>query len=557
MSNKTLVNAKFKVKFDINNKISWKCIYGYLLMKPNHLIIKIDENQKSTEKIKINENSSLTNPLFVEKNDLFISYGLINKVTNINSVIRLEVLNPANIEMITIDIYDIMKPRIFTDKKLTLDEILNIENFILIKKIEISKHLIETLVLFFNNLKDTINNKSKSENQESKYNLSLAHSKKYYINTINDLKKTNKLKVDLKKKIINKEKSEAKTTINCTINGTFHNHTQTKSNRSNNILNDKKYAIENISIDNKVIIYLSFDSILYEIKKVSTKFLDSSIHLFFQILGLDNYRINFNKIQNHYVSKNLTMRNIEDRITTKSTKNKSVKNLDGQLQIIDLDINSSKCVDENNNKPILMKLVKNCDKLNTYLSNTANDVIVDEKKEKNKYFNSENNVNDRDSKEVIHALENGKVNNLDSPHKSISVIEKANLRSTKFDTPKFKDINLSFKMISQNTDLEVMNLYLIELKKNIEEAKKNHQFKSPNEYVNIIENTSEFCHRKFFEISFEEYFNNIFCIDRDILGVMKIESIISYFYYIKALKNYLFTNENKIYYANIFFYDEL
>ena len=557
MSNKTLVNAKFKVKFDINNKISWKCIYGYLLMKPNHLIIKIDENQKSTEKIKINENSSLTNPLFVEKNDLFISYGLINKVTNINSVIRLEVLNPANIEMITIDIYDIMKPRIFTDKKLTLDEILNIENFILIKKIEISKHLIETLVLFFNNLKDTINNKSKSENQESKYNLSLAHSKKYYINTINDLKKTNKLKVDLKKKIINKEKSEAKTTINCTINGTFHNHTQTKSNRSNNILNDKKYAIENISIDNKVIIYLSFDSILYEIKKVSTKFLDSSIHLFFQILGLDNYRINFNKIQNHYVSKNLTMRNIEDRITTKSTKNKSVKNLDGQLQIIDLDINSSKCVDENNNKPILMKLVKNCDKLNTYLSNTANDVIVDEKKEKNKYFNSENNVNDRDSKEVIHALENGKVNNLDSPHKSISVIEKANLRSTKFDIPKFKDINLSFKMISQNTDLEVMNLYLIELKKNIEEAKKNHQFKSPNEYVNIIENTSEFCHRKFFEISFEEYFNNIFCIDRDILGVMKIESIISYFYYIKALKNYLFTNENKIYYANIFFYDEL
>ena len=526
-------------------------------MKPNHLIIKIDENQKSTEKIKINENSSLTNPLFVEKNDLFISYGLINKVTNINSVIRLEVLNPANIEMITIDIYDIMKPRIFTDKKLTLDEILNIENFILIKKIEISKHLIETLVLFFNNLKDTINNKSKSENQESKYNLSLAHSKKYYINTINDLKKTNKLKVDLKKKIINKEKSEAKTTINCTINGTFHNHTQTKSNRSNNILNDKKYAIENISIDNKVIIYLSFDSILYEIKKVSTKFLDSSIHLFFQILGLDNYRINFNKIQNHYVSKNLTMRNIEDRITTKSTKNKSVKNLDGQLQIIDLDINSSKCVDENNNKPILMKLVKNCDKLNTYLSNTANDVIVDEKKEKNKYFNSENNVNDRDSKEVIHALENGKVNNLDSPHKSISVIEKANLRSTKFDIPKFKDINLSFKMISQNTDLEVMNLYLIELKKNIEEAKKNHQFKSPNEYVNIIENTSEFCHRKFFEISFEEYFNNIFCIDRDILGVMKIESIISYFYYIKALKNYLFTNENKIYYANIFFYDEL
>ena len=557
MSNKTLVNAKFKVKFDINNKISWKCIYAYLLMKPNHLIIKIDENQKSNEKIKINENSSLTNPLFVEKNDLFISYGLINKVTNINSVIRLEVLNPANIEMITIDIYDIMKPRIFTDKKLTLDEILNIENFILIKKIEISKHLIETLVLFFNNLKDTINNKSKSENQESKYNLSLAHSKKYYINTINDLKKTNKLKVDLKKKIINKEKSEAKTTINCTINGTFHNHTQTKSNRSNNILNDKKYAIENISIDNKVIIYLSFDSILYEIKKVSTKFLDSSIHLFFQILGLDNYRINFNKIQNHYVSKNLTMRNIEDRITTKSTKNKSVKNLDGQLQIIDLDINSSKCVDENNNKPILMKLVKNCDKLNTYLSNTANDVIVDEKKEKNKYFNSENNVNDRDSKEVIHALENGKVNNLDSPHKSISVIEKANLRSTKFDTPKFKDINLSFKMISQNTDLEVMNLYLIELKKNIEEAKKNHQFKSPNEYVNIIENTSEFCHRKFFEISFEEYFNNIFCIDRDILGVMKIESIISYFYYIKALKNYLFTNENKIYYANIFFYDEL
>ena len=557
MSNKTLVNAKFKVKFDINNKISWKCIYGYLLMKPNHLIIKIDENQKSTEKIKINENSSLTNPLFVEKNDLFISYGLINKVTNINSVIRLEVLNPANIEMITIDIYDIMKPRIFTDKKLTLDEILNIENFILIKKIEISKHLIETLVLFFNNLKDTINNKSKSENQESKYNLSLAHSKKYYINTINDLKKTNKLKVDLKKKIINKEKSEAKTTINCTINGTFHNHTQTKSNRSNNILNDKKYAIENISIDNKVIIYLSFDSILYEIKKVSTKFLDSSIHLFFQILGLDNYRINFNKIQNHYVSKNLTMRNIEDRITTKSTKNKSVKNLDGQLQIIDLDINSSKCVDENNNKPILMKLVKNCDKLNTYLSNNDYYVIVDEKKEKNKYFNSENNVNDRDSKEVIHALENGKVNNLDSPHKSISVIEKANLRSTKFDTPKFKDINLSFKMISQNTDLEVMNLYLIELKKNIEEAKKNHQFKSPNEYVNIIENTSEFCHRKFFEISFEEYFNNIFCIDRDILGVMKIESIISYFYYIKALKNYLFTNENKIYYANIFFYDEL
>ena len=114
--------------------------------------------------------------------------------------------HPSNQEMMIIEINEFLKPGLFFDKKLSPIELVNIKNFLQIKKNQMINYLIETVVLFFNCLKNGVNRENIVSNLEDKYYHSINESKKYFINAVNDLKKSDKLKINVKKKIVSKEK---------------------------------------------------------------------------------------------------------------------------------------------------------------------------------------------------------------------------------------------------------------------------------------------------------------------------------------------------------------
>jgi hypothetical protein len=91
------------------------------------------------------------------------------------------------------------------------------------------------------------------------------------------------------------------------------------------------------------------------------------------------------------------------------------------------------------------------------------------------------------------------------------------------------------------------------VKKKIEKAKVNHAFLPSNDFHNIIMNTVEVVHRKFFELTFEDHFNKLFYFEKDKNNLIKLESIYNNFIYLRGLKLILFNEKNKIFFSNIFF----
>jgi hypothetical protein len=283
--------------------------------------------------------------------------------------------------------------------------------------------------------------------------------------------------------------------------------------------------------------------------------LEGTIFVFFQILGLDVYGINLSKVHKKAVSKNLKLITHEEGNSNKNKKNKSeVRNLENQLSQKEIEFNPAKSMEEHKLKPIASnsKLIKNDDNLKKYVSNNDYNNYDEFKEEGTKVENHhEGNI-------VLITLDEAQENNFDTLLKTHG----GKGKNHGGDTPKFKEkINIKKKQKEENvkvaSEIEVNNASIMELNRNIEETKKNHLFLPPNDYLNVIHNTSELCHRKFFEFCFEEYFSRIFLIDKDKFGIIKIDAIITYFYFIKGLKNFLFTDENKIFYANLFFYDEV
>jgi len=557
MNKNGLINVKYKVKFDLTHSInSLKSVSARLAFKENHFIIRIDDSDKLPNKtLKKDAVITAISPIYSEEYEIYISYGLIYKITNKNIMIRLEVFHPSYQALTQLEIYDFTEPGILRDKKIGQDGIVNIENFLQNKKIQISKYLIETLVLFFNCLKDGVNHENIVSNLEEKYYKSISVSKKYYTTALSDLKKSDKVKADLKKKIISSSKSSNSATS--TNQNTQYTVTVSRPSNTNNNF-ETSNIVETICNDKKNVNYLSFESLFYEIKKKSIQSLETTIFLFFQILGLDIYSINLKKVPMKSVSKNLKMIDHEEGVSPfkNSKKNLSeVRFYENQLSQKDLEIDPAKSMEDRK-----FKLRSNSNKMlsnNDNLKNFINDDYFysnyeDNKEEANEHKNkNEGNI-------VLMTLEEANENNFDT---LLKTHEKFKGKSGG-DTPKFKEKGGKRKKTNEEknrvmTEIELNNATIMELNRKIEETKKNHLFLPPNDYLNIIHNTSELCHRKFFEFCFEDYFSKIFKIDKDNYGVIKIDSIVSYFYFIKGLKNFLFTDENKIFYANLFFYDDL
>jgi hypothetical protein len=182
-------------------------------------------------------------------------------------------------------------------------------------------------------------------------------------------------------------------------------------------------------------------------------------------------------------------------------------------------------------------------------------------------FQLRNLENDLNAKKLdITELNRGCKSNIDIKLNSENVISRLNKKeefdknsnvSTKYSskkkqdaiqTPKFCPV----KEVSEDKiDSNLLNVILAK----IEESKEIHSFLPPNCRENIIQNAIEIVHRKFFEISIEEFLSDLFILERDKNNLIKLESMYSYFLHLRNLKNHLFTDENKVHFSNIFFYD--
>lgn len=121
------------------------------------------------------------------------------------------------------------------------------------------------------------------------------------------------------------------------------------------------------------------------------------------------------------------------------------------------------------------------------------------------------------------------------------------------ETPKFFSKNATNIKKTQRKEIENINIAFLTNK--INSVKVNHLFAVNNCWNNVFFNSSEYFCRKYFEFCFEEFFPKLFILEKDINGIFKTEAFYSYLFYLRSLKNYLFTDENKIQFSNVFFYD--
>ena len=315
-----------------------------------------------------------------------------------------------------------------------------------------------------------------------------------------------------------------------------------KNINDNNLLLKLKTLEQSLSQQAKMkknISYTSFESLIGEFNIRTSYFIEETITLFLKIICLGNNSfddINFNKLNLNQIFEN----------------NNEINESRNKKEII-----SDKKQFKQNNKSFISSIKNN------NLINKEEDVF-------NKIVNKNSiNINDDNSTEGTSKKK--------SKQKKIYISQD----DTKIPTPKFKQFNYKFnnnqaldnfsKNYYNNLDnnkiqisinpLENMNnmtknivndkiITLNSINKEIEELCKVHALLIPDNIFNLFCNAAEIIHRKFFQITIEYYLGNIFYIEEDKEGNIKIEDMYSYFLYIRALKLFLFNNNKKDYFMN-------
>jgi len=237
-----------------------------------------------------------------------------------------------------------------------------------------------------------------------------------------------------------------------------------------------------------------------------------SITLFFHILDFNDQIIDLTKIRKKQVSKELN----------------SIKHKEASY---------SKTLDRNrNNKQnnsVILEPIKNKDKSKDYYNETFENNISlagEEMKIQNTAQNrAVSKLLDQNGDNIIQiTLEENKENNFEELLKTQG---DRNKKSNKPDTPKFnKEKNVNIKKIPKVEDTHNSEQKtILNINKKLDDMKNKHCFLPSNDYLNVVHNTVEICHRKFFELCFEETFKKIIHINKDKFGIIKIEEIIAFF----------------------------
>lgn len=582
-----LINTKYKFSFQINSIKSINEMKGALLLQEHWLNFKItDANGKSTEE-KLKKKDIFKNILkpvyYSESEDSFyINYSLIKEISLVENKINLEIFNPSNPISISIIIYKLELVGIVFNKNLNFEGLTSFIKFLHTKVSYETKYLIEQFLLFFNVLKEGLYSSTSLKQSDDRILKCLCLSKKYYEKNLVEVKKQDKIKSKVIRQIFN-SKEEGNPNANKTIIGEENQKETNLSNNSNISNNISNNGIFNSNILSIILPdgntqYCSFEYIYKEIKGKTINLIENSIILFFQIASLEMTIINFKNLNKEKVSSQLRTVNLHDSKFQKNASINLYKSSSNHLV-------NNRSLDMNRN---ILTANTSFDKKNmnrsTNIVNDGSNILNHLNRGYNEKERKENNIMHEEKEfKDINSTKTSSLKDKESESSSKKKICKENFKnillheSLTVETPKFcgKTLNPSgshYSSTSMNKqpqtpnttntienrseNLIKENLSYPQILKKIEEAKMEHAFMPTNDYYNVFHNTLEIAHRKFFELSFEDFFPKIFTIEKDSNNLIKLDSIYNQFIYLRALKNLLFTEKNKIFFSNVFFDDD-
>ena len=488
------MSTKFKSKITITSIKDIPKIKSIIEISNHFLKISIIDKITNIQSELI---KGLFNPMNHSKeNDFFINYTFINNIkTPIEqkNTISLEIINPVTSINFPIILNDFESLTFLFKKKININQII-----VQIKKK--MKEELKFLLYGFNNmiygLRDYLERIKKFKILEPIREQAYKFGKKYY------------------------EESAL----------TFKKNTKIMRNITDIVLVTKLKEIEmSLPQQEKIkkhISYTSFESLLGEFNIRTTYFIEETIIVFLKIMciGINNFDdIHFNKFNLNQI-------------------------FEGHEDNINININIKK-------------------KNNSFTSgkNIKTDNVFN-KLNKNNYISKENKKNNKiEDASTEDTSKKNKKNNYNYMSQDDSKIQ----------TPKFKQFNYQnnnpalksfsnnyyYKGINNNSEIiinpleNIMNITQIiinkkitslnGLNKEIEELCQIHSLVTPNDIFNLFCNASEIIHRKFFQLTINNYLGNIFYLEEDKDGLIKIEDLYNYFLYIRALKILLFNNEKK------------
>ena len=487
--------SKFKANVIVNN-IKINCLFEIT----NHFL-KICIIDKKNE---IQSEFELIKALFISLNysktyEFYINYAFINNIKTLkenhnNNCIIIEINNPIARNIYSLILNDIEGISFLFKKKIDISQIVTQIK----KKI---KEEIKYLINGFNNmifaLRDFLEKSKKIKILENLRQESYKYGKRYYENAAINFKKNTKIAKNINDNIL-----------------------LLKLKTLEQSLSKQAKMKKNIS-------YTSFESLIGEINIRTTYFIEETIILFLKIIciGVNSFDdINFNKFNlnqiflNNNNDINKKIKNNNNKSFTSGIKNKN--NIINEEDDVFNKINKNKntIADDVSTEGTSKK--KNMKK-KIYIS--QDDTKIQTPKFKQFNYNSNNNQN-------LNNFSKNYYNNLNNNRIQISINPLDNINDITNNL-------INKKIISLN-----------DINKEIEELCNIHSLLIPDNIFNIFCNASEIIYRKFFQLTIYNYLGNIFYMEEDKEGNIKIEDLYKYFLYIRELKLLLFNSDKKDYF---------
>ena len=513
------MTTKFKANMTLNSlkeTIKLKCLFEF----SNHFIkISIIDklNLVQTELIK-----GIFMPLNHSKlYEFYMNYAFINNINSYSdkkNCILLEINNPVIGNIFPLILSDLEGISILFKKKINISQII-----IQIKKK--IKEEIKFLIYGFNNMIfGLINFLEKNKNikileqiREQAYKFG----KKYYESAAINFKKNNKI---------------------------------AKNINDYSLVLKLKTLEQNLSQQEKMkknICYTSFESLLSEFKIRTTYFIQETIVLLLKIIciGINSFDdINFNKFN---LNKIFDINNNQNNNNININNNKNNKNKNKSFTLGINKINNNININ-NDNDAVLNKISEQNNINNKY--------------QKDDYDNENENENDNSTKGTSKKNKNKKIyisqddTKIQTPKFKQFNYKSNNHALDNFSKNYYNDLNNKNSLISinplenvNNITKNIINKKIVSLNginKEIEELCNVHALLIPDGIFNLFCNAAEIIHRKFFQIVINNYLGNIFYLEEDKEGNIKIEDLYNYFLYIRALKLMLFNSDKKKYFLS-------
>ncbi len=267
--NESIFNSRYKISFVINNLENNIPIVSHLEFTLKYLIIKVHSKKKNKEVI--DQFIEMLSPIHYENDRdyiVYINYSFIDKFNrDEKNFISMVLINPLFKRKIILVINSIEKCNLIFSSKLKNDQIISLIKMIDCLKENEKSTMHENIFHFTKNLLEIANSKSSVSIIDNKLLVnSFFEGKKYYEKSVKELIKKDRVKSDIHKKILvkNKDFKMMKNIINLNQDG-------------------EEYE------------YANYETLLSNIFERFTENLIEFLELFFNINLLDNNFLNYEK----------------------------------------------------------------------------------------------------------------------------------------------------------------------------------------------------------------------------------------------------------------------